>query len=364
MKLNEIASYLDSAIPLSFQENYDNSGLQIGEPDTEIKSALLTLDITSAVIDEAIENKCDLIISHHPLIFSGLKRITGRTQVERLVKKALDNGISVYSAHTNLDSIPEGVSWKMAERLKLTGTKVLMPLKQKVMKLVTFVPPSHLEKVREALFAAGAGVIGKYDNCAFTLNGTGSYRAGEGSNPFLGARGSVHSEEEIRFETVFFSHLKTGVVNALISSHPYEEVAYDLYTLENENIDAGLGCVGDLPARMDESEFLRQVAKTFSAEGLRYSGLTGRKIGRLAMCGGSGASLLAAAISAGADAYITADIKYHVFQEAAGRILLADIGHYESEKFSVETLYALIIKKFPTFALRFSEINTNPINYL
>lgn len=364
MKLKELVSFLDTAIPVSFQESYDNSGLQLGDPETDISRALLTLEINARVMDDAIRENCDVIISHHPLIFDGLKKITGRTTTEKLVRTALQKGIAVYSAHTNLDAVQGGVSWRLAGKLQLSGIRVLSPLSHRVMKLVTFVPTDHSTAVRDAVFSAGAGVIGKYDNCSFSLEGKGSFRAGEGSNPFRGETGSVHSEDEVRFETIFYSHLKDKVLRALMDSHPYEEVAYDLYLLENENIDAGLGCVGNLSQELEENKFLGFVAETLEAQGLRYSELTGRKIKKVALCGGSGAFLLKEAISSGADAFITADIKYHTFQEAAGRILLVDAGHYESEKFSAEILYDLIIKKFPTFALRFSEINTNPINYL
>jgi dinuclear metal center YbgI/SA1388 family protein len=364
MKLKELCSFLNSAVPLSFQESYDNSGLQLGNPEKEITSALLTLDVTEEVLAEAAETGCNLIISHHPIIFNGVKRITGETSAERIIIKALKLDISVYSAHTNLDTIPGGVSWRMAEKLDLRAIKVLSPLKNRLLKLVTFIPETHLDKVRDALFDAGAGVIGGYDRCGFTSQGTGSFRGGNKTNPFVGEKEKVHYEKEVRFETILFTHRKNSVINALRSSHPYEEPAFDIYALENDNTEAGMGCAGDLPRPMSEEDFLRYVSSTFNAEGLRHTRLTGRKISRVALCGGSGSSLIHDAISSGADAFITADVRYHVFFDADHSILLTDIGHFESEKFSAEVLYDLIIKKFPTFALRFSEINTNPINYL
>jgi dinuclear metal center YbgI/SA1388 family protein len=364
MKLSEFCSWLDNVIPLSFQESYDNSGIQVGLPEAEINSALLTIDITEEVIDEAVREKCNLIVSHHPLIFTGIKKITGRTATERIVIKALQENISIYSAHTNLDSTDFGVSRKMAEKIGLQNVNVLVPLKQKLLKLVTFIPVSHLDKVREAVFAAGAGVIGNYDQCGFTASGEGSFRAGENTNPFAGSRGSIHFEKELRFETILFAHLRDKVVKALIAAHPYEEVAYDLYQLENNNITAGLGCTGELQPSMPEEEFIKHVASVFGAKGVRFSRLTGRPVRRVALCGGSGASLLSDAIAAGADAFVTADIKYHNFFDAENRILMLDIGHFESEKFTTGILYDLIIKKFPKFAVRFSETNTNPINYL
>ncbi len=364
MKLKDLCSFLDSAIPLSFQEGYDNSGLQVGSADKEISSAILTLDITDKVLDEAGYNNCDLIISHHPLIFSGLKRLSGGSATEKLLLKAIKQDTAIYSAHTNLDALSNGVSRKMAEKLSLVNTRILAPLKNRLLKLVTYIPETHLEKVRSAIFSAGAGVIGNYDNCSFATQGTGSFRGGENTHPFAGEKGKLHFEKEVRLETVLFSHLKDRIINALTETHPYEEVAYDIYSLENENIEAGLGCTGELPEPMVEVEFLKFVSSVFSAKGIRYSDLTGRMIRKVALCGGSGASLMGDALASGADAFVTGDIKYHTFFETGKRILIADIGHYESEKFSAEILHDLIIKKFPTFAVRFSEINTNPINYL
>jgi dinuclear metal center YbgI/SA1388 family protein len=363
MKLKELASYLESVIPLSFQEDYDNSGLQIGEPGKSISSALLCLDVTEAVIDEAIKKKYDLVISHHPLIFNRLKNISDKTATGRIIISAIRNNLAIYSAHTNLDSVSGGVSYKMAECLGMTDTKVLVPSGQKLMKLVTFIPVSHFEKVRESIYNAGAGVIGNYDDCGFSLEGTGSFRANKDATPFVGEPEKVHFEKEIRFETILLSHLKEKVISALLESHPYEEVAYDLYALENNNSNVGLGCIGRLVAPVAEKDFLNSLSKIFNAEGIRYSGLTGKQISKVALCGGAGASFIANAIASGADAYVTADLKYHDFFIAENKILLVDMGHYESEKFSVEILKDLIIKKFPKFAVRFSETNTNPINY-
>jgi dinuclear metal center YbgI/SA1388 family protein len=364
MKLKDLCSYLDSAVPLSFQEGYDNSGLQIGLPESEISSAMITLDVTEEVMNEAVSEKCDLIISHHPLIFNGIKSITCRTFTEKILYKAVKHDIAIYSSHTNLDIFSNGVSRKMAEKLNLKGIKVLSPLKNRLLKLVTYIPESSLEKVREALFEAGAGVTGNYDKCGFAATGTGSFRANENSKPFIGEKGKIHFEKEVRFETVLFSHLKDKVIKALLDIHPYEEVAYDIYTLENVNIDVGLGCIGEFNEAISEDNFLELVSSVFDAKGIRYSRQAGKPVRKVALCGGSGASLLKEAIASGADAFVTADVKYHNFFDADNRILLVDTGHFESEKFSTEILYDLIIKKFPKFAVRFSETNTNPINYL
>jgi len=364
MKVKDISSYLDTEIPIAYQESYDNSGLQVGDPDNEIDTALISLDVTEDVIDEAIEKGCGIIITHHPLIFFPLKKLTGKTYIERILMKAVKNKIAVYSSHTSLDILKDGVSRKMADKLNLQNIKVLSPLKNRLLKLVTYIPESHLEKVREALFETGAGVIGNYDRCSFSQSGTGSFRGGENTNPFAGEKGKFHIEKEVRFETILLSHIKDQVIAALKSTHPYEEVAYDLYSLENEYNEAGFGCVGELPVQIEEKEFLLHLAEIFKAEGIRYSKITGKKIKRVALCGGAGMTLLGEALKSGADVFVTADIKYHDFFNAENKILLADIGHYESEKYSTEILYNLIIKKFPTFAVRFSETNTNPINYL
>jgi dinuclear metal center YbgI/SA1388 family protein len=364
MKLKDIVSYLDSAIPLAFQESYDNSGLQVGEPDQAVTSALITLDVTEKVVEEAISEGCNLILSHHPVIFNSLKRISAKTATERIITRAIRKNISIYSLHTNLDVSAGGVSKKIAQKLGLINIKALRTLKDRLYKLVTYVPEDHLDKVRKAVFEAGAGVLGNYDYCGFVAEGTGSFRAGEDTDPFVGEKGKLNFEKEARFETVLYSHLRDKVIRALLEAHPYEEVAYDLYSLENDNIKEGLGCTGELPEPVKEADFLRLVKKFFEAKGVRYSEPSGKHIARVAVCGGAGADLLRDAIAAGADAFITADIKYHTFQEAGNRILLVDCGHYETEKYSEEIIYDLLVKKFPKFALRFSKTNTNPINYL
>jgi len=363
MRLKELCAYLDSAVPLSFQESYDNSGLQLGLPEMNITSALITLDVTEEVVDEAVSQKCNLIISHHPLIFTGIKKITGRTFTDRIIFKAIKNNIAVYSSHTNLDIFSAGVSRKMAEKLDLKEIKVLSPLEKRLLKLVTYVPEAHLDKVKDALFEAGAGVIGNYDNCGFSATGTGSFRGNNSTTPFVGEPGKVHFEKEVRFETVLYSHLRDNVIKALLSAHPYEEVAYDIYVLENKNIDAGLGCTGEFNSLVTETDFLKLVSSVFDAKGIRHSKLTGKSVKKIALCGGSGVSLLNEAIATEADVFLTADVKYHNFFEAENKILLVDAGHFESEKFSTEIIKDLIIKKFPKFAVRFSETNTNPINY-
>jgi dinuclear metal center YbgI/SA1388 family protein len=361
--LRDFTKWLDGAIPLEYQESYDNSGLQVGDPEAIITSVLLTIDVTSEVIAEAEKKKCNLVLSHHPLIFSPLRRIAGGNATEKAVSEAIRRNIAVYSTHTCFDNMAWGVSHILAEKAGLTDIKVLMPVAGKLFKIAVFVPSSHAEVLREALFAAGAGQTGNYSSCSFTSAGDGTFMAGEGADPYVGEVNKLHTENEVKIETIIPSHLVGHVISAMKLVHPYEEVAYDIYPLENEDGNAGSGAIGTLSAPLTGFLLLDHLKKTFGTPVIRYSGDPGLPVSRVAVCGGSGAGLINAAARAGAGAFITGDIKYHSFTEAPSSMLVADIGHYESEKFSLTVLYDLIIKKFPKFALRFSEIKTNPINY-
>lgn len=363
MTTGDICRYLDQQVPQALQESYDNSGIQTGSYGTPATSALLTIDVNEMVIEEAITKGCNLVISHHPLIFSPLRKITDTNPLQRALMLAIKNDITIYSAHTNLDSVYGGVSFKMAEKLGLQHVEILAPVSEKLVKLITFVPLSHIEKVRRAVFEAGAGSIGNYDSCSFQSAGEGTFRGNENSSPYTGTKGELHTEEEIRLETIFPSFITSGVIKALIEAHPYEEPAYDLVPLLNKWNHAGMGCAGTLVSGMATGKFLDLVKSTFSTPYLRYSGPETGNVKKVALCGGSGVSLLSDAIAAGADAFVTGDIKYHQFQEAGKDILLIDAGHFETEKYSTEIIYDLIIKKFPNFALRFSETITNPINF-
>jgi len=363
MQVKDVARAIEQFAPLQFQESYDNAGLCIGNPDSEVTGILLTIDITEAVLDEALAKNCNLIVSHHPLIFSGLKKISGKTMVERCVIKAIQNNLSIYSAHTNIDVVSRGVSYKLCEKLGLINCRVLSPLKGELQKLATFVPKEYAEKVRDALFKAGAGNIGNYDSCSFSQSGKGSFRGNEKTIPFAGEKGKLHFEDEIRIETIFPKYLQNNIIDALKNVHPYEEVAYDLYPLDNSFEIAGMGMIGELPENAEEINFLKKIKELFSVGCIRHTNLRGKPVKKIAVCGGSGSNLLNVAIHKGADLFITGDFKYHQFFEADGKIVIADIGHYESEYFTKEIFYDLLIKIFPKFAVHFSNINTNPINY-
>ena len=364
MLLKNIVDHLERIAPLSYQESYDNAGLIVGDKMQEVSAALVTLDVTEEVIAEAIQKNCGLIISHHPLIFKGIKRITGSNDVERCLIKAIQNNIAIYAAHTNLDSITGGVNSKICEKLGLKNCQILAPAKNQLLKIVTYVPEDHIEKVRSALFAAGAGVIGNYDLCSYSGSGQGTFRGNEFSNPFVGSREELHTEKEFRLETIVPRHLISNVITALLASHPYEEVAYDLVPLENDMNTVGSGMIGELEVPLDEIEFLHTVKELFGCGMIRHTALLNRKISKIAVCGGSGSFLVSKAIVKGADLFISADFKYHDFFEADKRIVLADIGHYESEQFTKEVLKEIVLKKFPTFALRLSDVKTNPVSYL
>lgn len=364
MKIKHITSIIESIAPLSYQESYDNAGLQVGNPQSEVDAVLICVDVTEAVVDEAIAKGCGLIISHHPLIFGGLKRLTGATCVERSVVKAITNNIAIYSAHTNIDTVRGGVNSMICNKIGLLHTRPLAPAKGDLVKIVTFVPTNYASPVLQAMFAAGAGSIGNYDSCSFSTSGTGSFRGNDLTHPFVGQTGNFHQECEVKLETIAPAHLQHNVVKALKEVHPYEEVAYDLVKLENTNPNAGAGMVGELATPENELDFLVRIKDVFGCQHLRHSPLLGNPIKRVAVCGGSGSFLIKNALSAHADIFITADIKYHDFFIPDNQIIVVDIGHYESEKFTKELFCDILREKNTNFAVHLTGINTNPINYL
>lgn len=363
MKINDLIAPLEAWAPRSLQEDYDNSGLQLGDPEAEVSSALVCLDCTEAVVEEAAAKGCGLIISHHPVIFRGLKSLSGKGYIERTLLAAIKHGIALYAIHTNLDNVLDGVNGEIAARLGLKPLRPLTPKPGQLRKLVVFVPRSHAEAVRRALFAAGAGHIGAYDECSFNTEGTGTFRGGEGANPFVGERGRRHSEPESRIEVVCPVHREAAVVAAMIEAHPYEEVAYDMLPLSNTHPGIGSGLLGAWEAPLHEADFLARLKQTFGLQAIRHTKTLGRPIQKVALCGGSGAFLIRAAIASGADAYITGDVKYHEFFEADGRLLLADIGHYGSEQFTMHLIQRRLGEHFPTFAVRLTETVTDPIHH-
>lgn len=364
MKIREILQAIEQIAPIPLQESFDNTGVQVGDVNQEAKGAVLCIDVTEAVIEEAVSFGCNLIIAHHPLAFKSFKSLTGRTYIERCMIKACKHDIVVYAAHTNLDNAAKGINYYLAKKLNLQNIRILDPQKGKLLKLVTFLPHTYVDVVRSALFSAGAGNIGNYDNCSYNVRGEGTFRADDNATPFCGEIGILHSEPETRIEVILPCYKQQEVLRALISVHPYEEPAYDFYSLENEWLQAGSGVVGTLPEAQDEEDFLYLLKDTFLLNCVQHSTCRGKEIRDVAICSGSGAFLLPKAIGYGADVFITGEAKYNDYYDVEDKILLAVIGHYESEIYTKNVFFDLITKKYPTFAVYMSGADANPVNYL
>ncbi len=364
ISIKQVTDYLEGIAPLSYQESYDNAGLICGDSSTEVKGILICLDSTEAVIDEAIRHNCNLVIAHHPIIFSGIKKLNGKNYIERTIIKAIKNDIAIYAAHTNLDNVRHGVNKMIADRLGLINCRILAPKRNLLKKLVTFCPVNDAEKVRKAMFDAGGGHIGNYDECSFNTEGTGTFRGDENTNPYVGKKGEQHHEKETRIEIIFESLLESRIVSSMIKAHPYEEIAYDIYPIDNFYSHIGSGMIGDLQKPMKEKDFLLLLKEKMGTACIRHTPVTGNDISKVAVCGGSGSFLLPDAIRQEADVLVTSDFKYHQFFDADGKIVIADIGHYESEQFTKQLFLDLLKRNFSTFALRLSEVVTNPINYI
>ncbi|MEQ8361635.1 MAG: Nif3-like dinuclear metal center hexameric protein [Cyclobacteriaceae bacterium] len=364
VKIKDVTSHLESLAPGAYQESYDNSGLITGNPDWVVNGVLVTLDCIEVVVDEAIQQKCNLIIAHHPIVFKGLKSLTGKNYVERTIIKAIKNDIAIYAIHTNLDNVHHGVNYKIAERMGLTDLKVLAPKSDTLSKLVTFIPKDSAPSVLDALHKAGAGNIGNYKNCSFSTIGTGAFEPTEEASPQVGKSGKLEEVEEIRAELIFPSVLESKIIAALKKSHPYEEVAYYLTSLDNKNQEVGSGMVGVLETALEPKAFLERLKSRMNTASIRHTALPNSPIQKVAICGGAGSFLLQTAKAQGADAFVSADFKYHEFFDAEGQILIADIGHYESEQFTKDLLKEVLEEKFTSFAVYFSKSVTNPISYL
>lgn len=363
MKINDIISFLESQAHPSLQEQYDNAGLITGNAAWECTGIICSLDATEEVVKEAIEKKCNLIVAHHPIIFGGLKKINGKNYVEKTVITAIKNDIAVYAVHTNLDNVLHGVSGKMAAMLGLQNVSVLALKDSTLKKLFTFAPVDKAEQVRNAIFTAGGGHIGNYSECSFNAEGIGTFKGGEGTNPYVGEAGKLHQEKEIKIEVIIPAYLESRVVAAMKAAHPYEEVAYEIVSLSNTHQGIGSGVIGELPVVLDETQFLTRLKEVFGVPVIRHTALSGKPVKKVALCGGAGSFLISKALAAGADAYITGDLKYHEFFDANSRILLADIGHYESEQFTINLLQEILEQKFPTFAVLKTAVKTNPVHY-
>ncbi len=364
MQISDIVGHLEFLAPLAYQESYDNAGLLTGNGGWECTGVLTTLDTTEEVVREAVARQCNLIVAHHPIVFGGLKKITGKNYVERAVIAAIKNDVAIYAIHTNLDNmIEDGVNGRIADKLGLKARQVLLARESTLQKLHCFVPVDHLEAIRSAIFAAGAGHIGGYSECSYSVEGFGTFKGGEGAQPFVGRPGVRHTEKEARLEVLLPAHLSRSVVQAMIAAHPYEEVAYDLVPLANTHSGVGAGLVGELAAAMEEKAFLRMLCEIFGLSVVRHTRLTGQPVKRVAVCGGAGSFLISNALASGANIYITSDVKYHEFFDANDRLVIADIGHFESEQFTTDLLFDNLREKFRNFAVLKSDVKTNPVHY-
>jgi dinuclear metal center YbgI/SA1388 family protein len=363
MKIAEIIQTIEDFAPISYQEHYDNAGLLVGDKLADCTGVLICLDAIEPVIDEAIAKKCNLVVAHHPIIFSGLKRITGKNYIERVIIKAIKNDIAIYACHTNLDNVKHGVNNIIADKLGLKSRKILDPKSGILKKLYTYVPIENKDALLNALFAAGAGNIGNYSECSYSFDGVGTFKGNQHSNPVIGKKNIRSTEPEQKIEILFPNYLESKILKTLFQNHPYEEVAYEIITLDNLNQDIGSGMIGDLEKSISEKDFLEMLKTKMKTKCIRHTALLKKKIKRVALCGGSGSFLLNKAIAQQADIFITADFKYHQFFDADNQLIIADIGHYESEQFTAQLFNKIISEKFPTFAVQISTINTNPINY-
>lgn len=364
MKIKEILAVLDNMAPLAYAESFDNVGLLVGNQNEECSGVLVCHDALEAVIEEAIAKKCNLVVCFHPILFSGLKKITGKDYVERSIIKAIKNDVAIYAVHTALDNHQYGVNQIFCDALGLINTEILIPKTNFIQKLVTFAPLENADEVRNAMFKAGAGKIGNYEDCSFNSTGMGTYRGNDNSNPVIGKKFELIQANEMKIEVTFEKHFQNKILKALFESHIYEEVAYEIYELQNLHQNIGLGMMGQLHEEMDENEFLQMVKEKMQADGIRHSAFLDKKIKKVAVLGGSGSEAIGKAIQSGADAFLTADLKYHQFYQAENQILLADIGHFESERFTKNYIVDYLTKKMPNFAIILSEENTNPVKYL
>ena len=364
MIVQDVINHLEKLSPLAYAEDFDNVGLLVGNNNAKVSGILVTLDTIEAVVDEAIDKNCNLIVSFHPIIFKGLKKLNGNSYVERVVIKAIKHDISIFAIHTALDNAINGVNDMICEKLGLNNRKILIPQSATIKKLTTYVPKEELNTVREALFHAGAGSIGNYDNCSFNIDGIGTFNGNEHSNPTKGKKGNTEEEHEVKLSVIFAKHLENNILHTLFKVHSYEEVAYEIVTLENKNQHIGMGMIGELTEPLNETAFLKDLKIKMNTSAIRHSQLLHKPIKKIAVLGGSGSFAISAAKALGADVFITADLKYHDFFQAENSILLADIGHYESEQFTKSLLVTYLTKKIPNFAIILSNTNTNPVKYI
>ena len=364
MKIKDVTTILERLAPLSYQESYDNSGLIIGDRNDDLKSILITLDCTEEVLDEAIKNKCNLIVAHHPILFKSIKKLNGDNYVQRVIIKAIKNNISIYAIHTNLDNVINGVNSTIANRLELINCEILQPKYDILKQLIVYCPESYSKKLKESLFSLGAGAIGDYEQCSFSSKGIGTFFPKKDSKPFIGEVGKVHEGLEDCIEMIFPKNIEGALIECINKNHPYEEVAYQIFNLDIKYKNVGSGLIGELKESIEEKDFLFYLKDKMNTSNIRHTNLRNKKIKKVAVCGGAGSFLLSTAISKNADIFISSDFKYHEFFDADNKLVIADIGHFESEQYTKGLIYDFLRKKITKFAVHLSQVNTNPINYI
>lgn len=369
--VKNIESTLSQLAPAMLKMDYDNVGLQVGDSSSKVKKILVSLNITSEVAEEAVKKKCDLIVSHHPLIFRPLKNIRAGEGNSDIIIKLVRNNISYIACHTNFDSVKQGVSFLLAEKIGLKNPKVLVTSKEirkssyiENYKLTVYVPKTHLFLLKKALAEAGAATIGEYDFCYFEQEGTGSFRPGIKATPHIGEKEKLSEITEIKLETIVPVRTVSSVIKALLQTHPYEEPAYDLYKLENDFQNYGLGAIGDLEKEVSMNEFLKIVTNKLKIDNVRFSRPeNSKRIKRVAVMGGSGGDMWRKALSQGADAYLTAECDHHTFLDAKGKLFIVEATHQATEQFAVQGLTNYIKSKYANLEVVTSQEDCDPILY-
>lgn len=364
-KIKEVLQAMDAICSESIQESWDNSGLQWGDDSETVKGVIVSLDVTMDVINEAIDCGCNLIIAHHPLIFGPLKQVRKNgTEVERLAYHCIQNSIAVYAAHTNWDKVAQGVSWVMAKRIGLLNEEILQPEKDGLCNLKVMGTPRDIAEIRKAWFNAGIGNVGEYSNCSFTTDGWGTFEPSESANPSVGEKNKTEFLRENAIEILCTKKDVSKALAIATETSSYETIAHSIIPLKNTNDTLGFGCIGELKEALSLSDFLALCKEKYACKVVRYNPSEKIKnIKTVAVCGGSAIDFLPTAIARKADAYITADVKYHQFMLADDALTLVDVGHYESEIWAMEYLTHLISEKFHNFAIRLTTINTNSVRY-
>ena len=364
MKIKEVIQFLEQKFPLHWQEDFDNCGVQCGDKERELTGIVVCFDMSEAVIDEALAQGSNMVISHHPIIYKhGLKKIEPTNRVGKIIYKALENKILLYSMHTNIDSGKAGGNVLFAKKLELQNLSVLVPKENQFCKLVVFVPAENSALLKEAMFKIGCGNIGNYSHCSYSCEGIGSFKPLTGVNPHIGKHNRLERVDEERIEMIFPKNIKRQVIETLYGHHPYEEPAFDIITLENQNREVGLGRIGLLPTSMLAKDFILYIKEKLNLDFVKFSGNRDAEIKKVAVCGGGGASFISEALTAGVNAYITGDLKYHDFFIPENKMLLIDIGHFEGEHFIREIITSLLQENFNTFATHFTEVEIPVIHH-